>query len=103
MSIREEAKDLERKVEKSIKETFPEVEAIKENIVGLAHNLKDASNDKAHMTVDYIHEKAEDLKIFGTGTIAKIEKSIRANPAQSIGIAFAAGIIASYLIGRRSA
>ena len=103
MSIREEAKDLERKVEKSVKEAFPEIEAIKENIVGLAHNLKEVSNDKANMTVEYIHEKAEDLKTMGTGTIAKIEKSIRANPAQSVGIAFAAGIVASYLLGRRSA
>ncbi|MEZ0223293.1 MAG: hypothetical protein ACAH83_01975 [Alphaproteobacteria bacterium] len=102
MSIREEAKEIERKVEKSVRETFPEIEVIKENVVGLAHNLKDVSNDKAHMAVEYMHEKAENLKVSGTDTLAKIEKSIKANPAQSVGIAFAAGIVASYLLGRRA-
>jgi ElaB/YqjD/DUF883 family membrane-anchored ribosome-binding protein len=103
MSIREEAKDLERKVEKSVRDTFPEIDVIKENVVGLAHNLKDVSNDKAHMAVEYMHERAESMKVSGTDAIAKIEKSIKANPGQSVGIAFAAGIIASYLFGRRSA
>jgi ElaB/YqjD/DUF883 family membrane-anchored ribosome-binding protein len=102
MSIREEAKELERKVEKSVRETFPEIDVIKENVVGLAHNLKDVSNDKAHMAVEYMHGKADDLKASGTDALAKIEKSIKANPAQSVGIAFAAGIIASYLFRRRS-
>jgi ElaB/YqjD/DUF883 family membrane-anchored ribosome-binding protein len=102
MSVREEVKDLDRKMEKSVKGSFPEIDAIKENVLGLAHNIKDVSNDKAHLAVEYMQNSAENLKVSGTDTIARIEKRIKANPGQSIGIAFAAGIVASYFFGRRS-
>lgn len=102
MSFREESKDTDRKNENSVKGAFPEIDAIKENVIGLAHNLKDVSNDKAQLAVEYMQESAENLKVSGMDSMAKIEKHIKSNPGQSVGIAFVAGIVASYFLGRRS-
>jgi ElaB/YqjD/DUF883 family membrane-anchored ribosome-binding protein len=88
------------KAEKASNGSFPD--AIRENVVGLAHNLKDAGNDTAHMALEFVQESAQGLKTSGTDTLARIEKRIHAKPGQSVAIAFAAGIVASFLFGRRS-
>jgi ElaB/YqjD/DUF883 family membrane-anchored ribosome-binding protein len=108
MANHDETKGAEHKAEKaklhikSDKRSFPEIKEIKENVVGLARNIRDVSNDKAHMAADYVLERASDLKDTGADTLHKFERRIKTKPAQSIAIAFTAGLLASYMFGRRS-
>jgi ElaB/YqjD/DUF883 family membrane-anchored ribosome-binding protein len=44
----------------------------------------------------------EDLKETSTDTMRMVEERIQSKPTQSIVIAFAAGVLASYILGRRS-
>lgn len=78
-----------------------EVNAIKDNITETLRDMKDASANKAHAAVDYMREGMDDLKIAGTGVLEKAERRIRSKPGQSVAIAFTAGLLAKYLLGRR--
>ena len=106
MSIYDESKDTEGKVnlqrEKDAKVSFPEAHNIKENVVGLARNIKETSVNKAHVAADYVLDRVDDLKDSGTDTLGKIEEHIQSKPAQSLAIAFVAGLLANFLFGRRS-
>lgn len=109
MSIHDDARDTESKLEKAGtrlakagKESLSDIQDIKENVVGLARNIRETSTDKAHVAVDYVRDRIEDLKDQGTDAVLKVEKRIKAKPGQSVAIAFTAGLLASYLLGRRS-
>jgi len=95
MPTYDETKDTDSKLEK-------QAQNIKENVVGLARTLKDSSTDKAHDAADYVRDRVGDLQTSGTDTLEKIEYRIKSKPAQSVAIAFAAGLLASFLFGRRS-
>jgi len=109
MPTYDETREAERKLEKEKtylakdnKDGFPEAHNLKENVVGLARSLKETSVDKAHVAADYVNNRVEDLKYSGADALKKIETRIKEKPSQSVAIAFAAGILASFLLGRRS-
>jgi len=87
---------------KDDKKILQEAQNIKENVVGLARNIRDSSTDKAHDAADYVRDRMDDLKYSGTDALGKIESRIKAKPAQSVAIAFTVGLLASLLLGRRS-
>jgi ElaB/YqjD/DUF883 family membrane-anchored ribosome-binding protein len=95
MPTYDETKDADNKMEK-------QAQNIKENVVGLARTIKDSSTDKAHDAADYVRHRLDDLTVSGTDTLERLESRIKAKPAQSVAIAFTAGLLASFLLGRRS-
>ncbi len=108
MSIRTELRDAEREAAKAIEngaravnESFPEIQEIKKNVLGLAHNIKETSAEKAHEASGYMQDRMDDAMDSGADTLEKLERRIKAKPGQSIAIAFAAGILANFLLGRR--
>jgi ElaB/YqjD/DUF883 family membrane-anchored ribosome-binding protein len=102
MPTYDETKDADRKPTVKDKEIMLEAQNIKENVVGLARNIRDSSADKAHVAADYVRDRMDDMQSSGTDTLKKIESRIQSRPAQSIAIAFGAGLLASFLLGRRS-
>ena len=78
-----------------------DLQAVKDNVKGIAKNIRDASSGKAQEANDYMHDRMDDMKDAGTDSLAKLEAGIKANPGQSVAIAFAAGIVASFLFGRK--
>lgn len=105
MSTQSETRSAERKPVKARKGnngSLHEMQDIKEEVMDFARNIRDTSTDKAHAASDYVHDRVDDLKDSGTAAIEKVEKRIKSRPSQSIAIAFTAGLIASYLLGRRA-
>lgn len=106
MFARDDEKDAARKLaqlEARLKRDASDaVDVIQENVVGLVQHAKDVGNEKAHQVADYVHERADNLRLSGTDALARVEDRIRSKPGQSVGIAFAAGILASFILGRRS-
>jgi len=95
MPTYDETKDADNKLEK-------QAQNIKENVVGLARSIKDSSTDKAHVAADYVRDRLDDVTASGTDALGRIESRIKEKPAQSVAIAFTAGLLASFLLGRRS-
>src|ERR1035437_2495327 len=102
MAINDEVKDTGYKLSKeknypakSENEFFQEAQNIKENVVGLARSIIDSSADGVQAATDYVHNRMDDMKASGENTLNKIETSIQAKPAQSVAIAFIAGLLAS--------
>lgn len=106
MSIFEDVKETERKIRKESANTDnvlpPELSNIKENVTEIARNVKAISNDKAHEATKYLNDRMHDLKSAGSEALEKTERKIQRNPGQSVAIAFAVGILASFLFGRRT-
>jgi ElaB/YqjD/DUF883 family membrane-anchored ribosome-binding protein len=104
MFTRDETKDADRKLEKARSHVIKtdEIQDIKENVVEIARTIRDASNDRAHDAADYVRDRVDGLKASGRDALEKVETRIKARPGQSVAFAFAAGLIASFLLGRRS-
>jgi len=91
------------------KTTYPEIEEIKEdldslkdNVVALTKHVKKESVVQAEVISDTAKERIALAKLRGQQEVKKVEKQIKAKPAQSVAIAFAGGLLASMLIrGRR--
>jgi ElaB/YqjD/DUF883 family membrane-anchored ribosome-binding protein len=66
-----------------------------------AHSIKEKAAKQAHIATDYVHDRMEDIKDKGTETVKYVEKNIKTKPRRSVAIAFTAGLLASYLLGRR--
>jgi ElaB/YqjD/DUF883 family membrane-anchored ribosome-binding protein len=110
MSIFDTTKDAERKLEKTKannaanldNEIAAGIHDVKENVVGLVRNVRDASSERTHAAGDYVRDRMVDLKASGTDALQKAERHIQSKPGQSVAIAFAAGLLARFLLGRRS-
>ena len=106
MFARDDEKDAARKLAQhkaKIKRDVSEVvDDLEENVVGLVQHAKDIGSDKVHQVADYVQERADNIRLSGADALARVEDRIRSKPGQSVGIAFAAGILASFLLGRRS-
>lgn len=109
MSTYDETKETEQKSKKNMayiasagKEISSDARDMKENVVGLARNVRDASSDKAHALSDYLRDRVSELKASGESSLEKLEVRIKAKPGQSIAIAFSVGLLTSYLLGRRT-
>jgi ElaB/YqjD/DUF883 family membrane-anchored ribosome-binding protein len=80
-----------------------EVSRLKNDAKDFSRNGKAIIHDGAHVTADYLQDLGNSLKKTGRMTLEKTEAHIQDKPGQSIAIAFAAGMLASLLFGRRGA
>ncbi|MDP2206792.1 MAG: hypothetical protein Q8K65_10860 [Alphaproteobacteria bacterium] len=105
MSIQDEIRAADHKIGKDVSHfdsgLSAEVSRLKTDAKHLTRDGKAIINDGAHVTADYIRELTESLKKSGRRTLEKTEAHIQDKPGQSIAIAFAAGMVASLLFGRR--
>lgn len=101
-NINESSSQAAKNSEAEIKEIRESVDSLKTNVVGLARNLKDISAERAHAAADYVRDQVDGLKVSGAQTLEKAESTIKARPARSVALAFASGIVVSYLLGRKA-
>jgi ElaB/YqjD/DUF883 family membrane-anchored ribosome-binding protein len=68
-------------------------------------NLKDQIVEEGRHEAKYLKKRAregyEEVQDMGLRSLGDLEKRVKANPTQSVALAFAAGIVASVLLGRR--
>ena len=79
-----------------------DLSSLQSDVAVLASTAKKVGSDKVHEAVSYVNDQVDTLKETGANALGKIEEGIKAKPGQSITIAFAAGLLVSYLLGRRS-
>lgn len=98
MSVKD---DINKEASHAVEEIREDISALKSNVVDLARNLREIGVTGAHVTADYLREQVDGLKNNSTLVMEKTEERIKSSPAQSVAVAFAAGVIASYLFNRR--
>lgn len=98
MSVKD---DINKEASHAVEEIREDISALKSNVVDLARNLREIGVTGAHVTADYLREQVDGLKNNSTLVMEKTEERIKASPAQSVAVAFAAGVVASYLFNRR--
>lgn len=74
---------------------------IKSDVSDLAHHAVEAGAENAAKLRAEAADRLEDLKDASSKSMARVEKRIREKPAQSLAIAFGAGILLSLLMGNR--
>lgn len=92
----------------SLKRNYPETQNIKENAealkgnaANLARHVIDDGKEAVSRTSDKARETLQDLREAGKRELQHLEETVRANPTRSIAIAFASGIAACLLFGRK--
>ncbi|NCT41476.1 MAG: hypothetical protein GW778_07445 [Alphaproteobacteria bacterium] len=85
-----------------LNEIRQDIDSLKDNVVALTkHVQKDGVNQVDEIS-DIAKTRLAEIQQKGQKEILKVEKQVKAKPAQSVAIAFAGGLIASLLLrGRR--
>jgi ElaB/YqjD/DUF883 family membrane-anchored ribosome-binding protein len=79
-----------------------DIDSLQSDVADLAMDVRKAGSDKAQEAITYLNNRVDLLKNSGVEAIDKIEDHIKSRPRQSIAVAFAVGILASYFLGRKS-
>jgi ElaB/YqjD/DUF883 family membrane-anchored ribosome-binding protein len=74
---------------------------LKKDTIKLAEHVKKDGVVQAEHLKEVVTEQVSGLQDAGLDQLKSLEKRVKAKPAQSIAIAFAAGIVASILLGHR--
>jgi ElaB/YqjD/DUF883 family membrane-anchored ribosome-binding protein len=90
------------------KHAYPEIDDIKEDLNSLRQNVVELTKHigkDGKIQTEELKSKAfgtyKDFKSSARAQLKDLEGHVREKPGQSIAIAFAAGIVASLLMGRR--
>ncbi len=90
------------------KTNYPEIDDIREDLESLKHNVVDLSkqikNDGLAQTQELKKaalKQVDHLKDASGKQLKNVETHVKEKPAQSLAMAFAAGLVASFLFGRR--
>ncbi len=79
-----------------------DIKGIKKNFLNLAEEIKHSSSDGVSVAAGYMRAGARRIKVSGISVFKKMESRIKSKPAQSVAVAFTAGILLSLLFGRKS-
>ncbi len=71
-----------------------DISSLKTNVVALTRHLKENGEHR----VDSLERRAEEKLRNG---LEKVEKQVKANPGQSLTMAFCAGVLLNYFLDRR--
>lgn len=87
---------------------YPEIEDIREDLDSLKNNVveltKHVQKNGAEHTKEatrMLRSRLDHFKKSGQDQLYQMEKQVKAKPMQSLALAFAAGMLASLVIGRR--
>jgi len=90
------------------KKQYSEIDDIREdlnslrtNVVELTKHMKKDGNAQALHLADSLKEQISHARDLGSAQYKNIEKRVKAKPGQTLAMAFAAGLVASMLMGRR--
>lgn len=97
-----------KQVANTMKQEYPEINDIKQNVNELKSNTTDLAR---HVYADGREALSEagtkaarsfgHIREAGSVELKKLEGRVRENPGQSVLVAFAAGLIASFIFGRK--
>lgn len=88
--------------------TYPEIndiredlDSLKNNVIELTRHMRKDGKAQTEELKGTLMERLTDMKTTGSAQYHNVETRIKQKPAQSVAIAFAAGLAASLLLGRR--
>lgn len=84
-----------------IRDIRKDLDLLKNDAVALTRHIKEAGQVKTEQLKNNAMENWDELQEYGQKNLQKVERHVKAKPMQSLAIAFATGIIASYLLRRR--
>jgi ElaB/YqjD/DUF883 family membrane-anchored ribosome-binding protein len=83
-----------------VQEMRKDLNSLKENAESLGKHLKNEGTEQVQQAKEALTTRLSALQTTGKKQMKKIEGQVRAKPLQSLGIAFAAGLVASLLLRR---
>ncbi len=90
-----------KKAYSEIDDIREDLDSLKNNVVELTRHLKKEGKKEAAEIKDIAMDRLEEIKTSGRRQLKSVERRVKQKPAESVAIAFAAGIVASFLFGRR--
>lgn len=75
---------------------------VKKDMANLKEQILEEGRHEAKFLKKKVRESYDDFHDYSARNLDLLESKVKSNPTQSVALAFAAGIIASFLLGRRS-
>lgn len=89
------------KANSGIEEIREDLDSLKSNIFELTKHVKAETGVRTELLKKGVIGQVASLRSSGVAQFEKLEGQVKAKPTQSLAIAFASGVIVSYLLGRR--
>jgi hypothetical protein len=83
-----------------IEEIRHDIESLKTNVVDLSRHIKSEGSFQASRLSEIALERLADLRKNAAFEYTRAERAVKAKPAQSVAIAFAAGLVTSLFFRR---
>lgn len=88
-----------------IEDIRDDLESLKTNVVELTRHVQENGSDKAMHLAEAVAEKAQKqmakIQTRSKRELQRVERAIKAKPAQSLALAFTAGIVVSQMLAHR--
>ena len=84
-----------------INEIREDLDSLKNNVIELTRHMRKDGKAHTEELKGSLMERLTEMKATGSEQYHNVEARIKQKPAQSVAIAFAAGLAASLLLGRR--
>lgn len=78
-----------------------DLDSLKNNVIELTRHLSKDGNAQAAQLKSALKDKIGDIQASGRTQYKNLEKQVKAKPGQTLAMAFAAGVVASMLLGSR--
>lgn len=85
----------------SLQNVKDDLRTLKTDVVGLGRQATEEGRKRLNDTVSVAQDKMSDIKSAGYEELKGLKSYVSENPAQSVAYAFAAGLIVSFIFGRR--
>lgn len=84
-----------------IEEIKTDLESLKTNVVELTEHVRKDGERQAAAATETVSEKVSEFAYKGEKKISSLKRTVKERPAESVGAAFAAGLILSAIFGRK--
>jgi len=99
-AARDMAKEFSIKDYSELSDIRKDLDSLKDNVVALTRHLKNDGAETAGHIKDSLAHSAQALRTKGENGLEALDGKIKDNPRSSVLVAFAAGVIANFLLRR---
>ena len=100
-NVKSDVADISKDATASMDKISSDLRTLKSDVADLGRQATQEGKKRLNEKASQVQDRVSDLKALGEKEFSGLKSYVSENPGQSVAYAFAAGLIASFLLGRR--
>jgi len=86
----------------TLEDVKEDINSLQAEVIDLTRDIRAVGMNKARSAINYVNGHMDSLANSSSNVIEKVEKEVKEKPGRSITLAFALGLLTSFLLTRRN-